>query len=201
MSSQPKRYAPKGLDFVPAEGGPDNLVFGVVRRQIGNGPIQTVGEAVARRLCPGARPTADGQWVPTCYRWDVLLPQHAPDDCSDPKKLCDLYEDQAFQGIKDLVVMATLRLPSPDRLHHIWEQVRAFCRARLCTERRLAVVMAMHLPVAVGSVNPPHIHLMMPARELNCFGYGALVRPLATDHGKEILAAELSEWLPEIGCS
>lgn len=29
-----KRPAPKGLDFVPVEGGPKNLTFGVVRRQI-----------------------------------------------------------------------------------------------------------------------------------------------------------------------
>lgn len=193
-----KRYAPKGFDFVPVEGGPAGLTFGVVRRQIGNGPIQTTGQTMVRRLRPGNPSLASEAWQPTCYRWDVLLPQHAPDNCADPKTLCDLYEEQAFEGIKDLVLMATLRLPFPDRLHHAWEELRAFCLSRLCLERRLAVVMALHLPVEVGSTNPPHIHLMIPARELNSFGFGALVRPLATDGGKQILTDELKEWLPEL---
>jgi hypothetical protein len=191
-----KRPAPPGLDFVPVEGGPATMTFGVVRRQIGKGPVQTAHQAVLRRLCPGGAATLADSWQPNCYRCDVLLPPKAPDDCLDPKALCDLYEKHSFEGIKDLVVMATLRLQSPDRLHQEWEAVRAFAHDRLCKERHLAVVAVMHLPVLVGSTNPPHIHLMMPARELHSFGFGELVRPLATDRGKQILADELAQSLP-----
>ncbi|MCW2365836.1 hypothetical protein M2341_001283 [Sphingobium sp. B7D2B] len=54
----------------------------------------------------------------------------------------------------------------------------------------------MHLPVLIGSTNPPHVHLMMPARQLRSFGFGELVRPLATDQGKQILADELAQFMP-----
>lgn len=191
-----KRPAPPGLDFVPVEGGPDRLTFGVVRRQVGNGPTQTVHQSVLRRLSPGHAGQSSDPWQPNCYRYDVLLPSNAPDECLNPRGLCDLYEKQAFDTIKDLVVMATLRFPSPDRLHHEWENVRAFARERLSKERQLAVIAAMHLPVLIGSTNPPHIHLMMPARELHSFGFGELVRPLATDRGKQILADELAQCIP-----
>lgn len=44
------------LDFVPIPGGDDpNFIFGVVRRQIKDGPIQTVPASVLRRLCPGRK--------------------------------------------------------------------------------------------------------------------------------------------------
>ena len=86
--------------------------------------------------------------------------------------------------------MITLRFPNPDRLHRAWEDVRAFAIERLCRERNVAVIAAMHLPVEIGSTNPPHIHLMSPARELQCFGFGPFVRPFSADAGKEMIAAE-----------
>lgn len=186
-----------GPDFVAVPGGPDCLTFGVGRRQIGNGPTQTLGAMVSRRLCPGKAVDLTARWVPTCYRWDVLLPPNAMDECIDPQRLCEIYEQQAFAGLKDLVIMATLRFPDPDRLHHVWERVRIFARERMCAQRHLAVVTVMHLPVTIGSTNPPHIHLMMPARQLRSFGFGEFVRPFASDRGKQILADELAQALPE----
>lgn len=110
---RPKRPAPKGLDYVPVEDGPERLTFGVVRPQVGTGPLQTTGQSILRRLSPGTPASASEPWRPTCYRWDVLLPQHATDNCINPKVPCDLYEEQAFKGLKDLIVMATLRPPAP----------------------------------------------------------------------------------------
>jgi len=191
-----KRPVPSGLDFVPVEGGASNLTFGVVRRQIGTGPTQTVHQTILRRLSPGRAAQITDPWLPNCYRHDVLLPPKAPDECHDPQALCNLYEGQAFDKIKDLVVMATLRFHSPDRLHNEWEAIRAFAYERLCKERHLAVVAAMHLPVLIGSTNPPHIHLMALARELHSFGFGALIRPFASDQGKQILADEMMQFLP-----
>ena len=197
-----KRPAPDGLDFVPVEGGSDNnLVFGVVRRQIGSGPIQTVPGSVLRRLSPGRKADVTAPWEPTCFRWDVLLPPMAHDDCLDPKRLCEKYEEQAFEGQKDLLVMMTIRFPDADRIHAIWEDVRAFARERLCRERNLAVIAAFHLPVQIGSTNPPHIHLMALARELKAYGFADFVRPFAADAGKAMFAAEWAEWQARQGCS
>src|SRR3546814_19978525 len=94
----------------------------------------------------------------------------AHDDCLDPKRLCEQYEEQAFEGQKDLLVMMTIRFPDADRIHAIWEDVRAFARERLCRERNLAVIAAFHLPVQIGSTNPPHIHQIGRAsgRESGC---------------------------------
>lgn len=51
-----QRPAPDGLDYVPVPGGDNaSLSFGVVRRQINNGPVQTVPQAVLRRLSPGRK--------------------------------------------------------------------------------------------------------------------------------------------------
>lgn len=187
--------APGDLDFVPIPGGDDpNLVFGVVRRQVKDGPFRSVPASVLRRLCPGRKVDAATPWMPTCYRWDVLLPPFANDEFLDPKRLCERYEEQACNNLKDLLVMITLRFPNPDRLHRTWEDVREFALERLCHERNLAVIAAMHLPVEVGSTNPPHIHLMVPARELQCFGFGPFVRPLAADAGKGIVADEWADW-------
>ena len=115
-----KRPAPDGLDFVPVEGGSDpHIAFGVVRRRIGSGAIQTVPGSVLRRLSPGRKADVAAPWKPTCYRWDVLLPPMAHDDCLDPKRLCEKYEEQAFEGQKDLLVMMTIRFPDADTLNRI----------------------------------------------------------------------------------
>ena len=185
----------EGLDYVPVIGGDDaNLSFGVVRRQINNGPVQTVPEAVLRRLNPGRKVDVAAPWTPHCYRWDVLLPPMAQDDCLDPKRLCERYEEQSGDSLKDLIVMMTLRFPDADRLHIIWEEVRSFARERLCRERNLAVVAAFHLPAQNGSTNPPHIHLMALAKTMKAYGFCDYVRPLAADAGKAIFAAEWADW-------
>src|SRR3546814_7685242 len=130
-SAMKKLPAIDGLDFVPVEGGSDsNIVFGVVRRRIGSGAIQTAPGSVLRRLSPGRKADVAVPWEPTCYRWDVLLPPMAHDDCLDPKRLCEQYEEQALEGKKDLLVMMTNRFPDADRIHAIWEDVGALSRER-----------------------------------------------------------------------
>src|SRR3546814_18068769 len=84
----------------------------------------------------------------------------AHDDCLDPKRLCEQYEAQACEGLKDLLVMMTIRFPDADRIHAIWEDVRAFARERLCRERNLAVIAAFHLPVQFGSTIPTPVPLL-----------------------------------------
>src|SRR3546814_13083988 len=97
--------------------------------------------------------------------------------------------------------MMTIRFPDADRIHAIWEDVRAFARERLCRERNLAVIAAFHLPVQIGSTNPPHVHLMALARELKAYGFADFVRPFAADAGKAMFAAEWAEWQAHQGCT
>src|SRR3546814_16280250 len=107
--------------------------------QIKDGPLRTVPTSVLKRLCPAQKVDVAAPWVPSCYRWDVLLPPHANDEFLDPKLLCEKYEEQACNKLKDLLVMITLRFPNPDRLHRSWDAVRAFALERLLRARTLAV--------------------------------------------------------------
>ena len=193
-----RRFAPAGLDFVPVAGGPANLVFGVVRRAIKNGPEHNVPDTVLRRLRPG-QTNNSVDWAPGCYRSDVLLPPAAPDALYTPKALCERYEADAFDALKDLVVMLTLRFPDADRLHTIWEEVRAFAYEHFCLQRSLAVIAAMHLPSARGSTNTPHVHLMIPARKLQSWGFSDCIRPRASEQGKAIVHEELVQWVEAFG--
>src|SRR3546814_10512293 len=108
----------------------------------------------------------------------------AHDDFLDPKRLCEQYEAQACEGLKDLLVMMTIRFPDADRIHAIWEDVRAFARERLCRERNIAVIAAFHLPVQIGSTNQTNVHLMALASELKAYGFADFVRSFEADAGK-----------------
>lgn len=100
----------------------------------------------------------------------VLLLRRAADGSS-----ADVTADIALAGPADLEWLLGYRLfrslAGDSWLHRSWEDVGAFAIERLCRERNVAVIAAMHLPATVGSTNPPHIHLMAPTRELQCYGF------------------------------
>lgn len=184
-----------GMDYVAIPGSNPNLSFGVVRREL-KGLTFNTGEAVLRRLRPvGGIGGSHEQWVATCYRADVLLPPGAEDRLTSAKALCEAYEDQAFVGIKDLLIIVTLRFPSfPGALHGIWEEVRAFALEFACT-RSVAAVLAMHVPALAGRVGRwPHVHVMIPARRLERYGFGEFLRPLACDAGRDIFDDAWQTW-------
>ena len=197
-----RRTAPDGLDYVPIAGTDPNFVFGVIRATLG-GSTTTALDAVFRRLFPVAQPSdPEKPWPqPTCFKWDVLLPPWASADYLDPQTLCRAYGAQGWDGVKDLVVIASFRMPEtvsePPTMSvaTAFELVRSYCYQKLATERKLATVVAMHLPGRAGSDGlPPHAHAMALARELGPAGFGSFVRPLATDAGRKIIETEWAAW-------
>lgn len=197
-----RRPALEGLDYVPIPGSDPNLVFGVIRAVLA-GVATTALMAVFRRLFPVGQPDdPEKPWPrPTCYRHDVLLPPWAPTDYLDPQTLCRAYGAQGWDGVKDLVVIASFRFPetvaTPPTmtLATAYELVRAFAYQRLAVERNLATVIAMHVPGRAGQEGlPPHIHVMSLARVLGATGFGTFVRPLASDAGRKVVEDEWAEW-------
>lgn len=197
-----KRKAPEGLDYVPVPGSNPLLVFGVIRSVLA-GVAMTALLAVFRRLFPVAKPAdPERPWPrPTCYRYDVLLPPGASDDYLDPEVLCRAYAAHGFEGIKDLVVIATVRFPDAEmipprlKLHEAWELARSFAYQRLTLERKLAVVIVMHVPRRAGQGDlAPHCHIMALARELGPTGFGNFIRPLASDAGRQLMDQEWTAW-------
>ncbi|WP_225421512.1 MobA/MobL family protein [Sphingomonas parva] len=130
----------------------------------------------------------------------MLLPSHASYDYLDPEALCRAYTQQAWDGMKDLVVITSFRFPETIAeppslsLQEAWELTRGFSYQRLVLDRNLAVVLAMHVPARAGKEGPPHVHVMALARELGPCGFGAFLGPLARDTGREIMESEWKAW-------
>lgn len=177
-------------------------MFGVIRATLA-GNATTAHAAVFRRLFPVAAPAdPDKAWPkPTCFMHDVLLPRWANADYLDAQTLCRAYGAQGWEGVKDLVIIASFRMPETVSepptmtLATAYELVRSFAYRRLALDRKLATVIAMHVPGRAGSEGlPPHVHVMALARELGPAGFGSFVRPLATDAGRKIIEAEWTAW-------
>jgi hypothetical protein len=126
----------------------------------------------------------------TDLRWDVLLPAPVPDYLRDPEILCSEYERQASEQQSDLVVHCKLVVEGNQPLHCWWEASRAFAWETLVSAHQLAVIMVLHDPPATGyrNANQPHIHLMMPARQLDVRGFRQ-TSALARDSAHPMLAA------------
>jgi hypothetical protein len=184
-----------GMDYVAIPGMNPDLSFGVVRREL-KGRVFETGEAVLRRLRPvGGLTKPEEVWVPTCYRSDVLLPPNAEDRLSDAKALCGAYEAQAFPGIKDLLIVVTLRFPATSApLHDIWEDVRAFA-LDFVRSKGVAAILAMHVPALAGKAGrSPHVHIMIPARRLERYAFGEFLPNLACDAGRDTIETTWNSW-------
>ena len=87
------------------------------------------------------------------------------------------YEQHAFVQMKFTLV-------HDEPLHVGWERVRAFALQYLAGERRLAAVLVLHNPGAAGSGNAPHIHVIVPARQLTANRFGATDKRLCLNQGQ-----------------
>lgn len=194
-----KLKAPPGLDYEPVTGDVEHVSFGVAQA---DRDMQLTAEGfIGRRAFPVMKPKdLSLPWLqPTCHKLDVLLPHGASDELWDPQRLGQAYDRQCFSAIRDLVVIVTLRFPNVDvvpqvmRLHEAWELGRGFA-AELVREHTVAIVAAMHVPARAAKPGLPHIHLMIPARELLPSGFGKFVRPLATDEGRALVEQAWVKW-------
>jgi hypothetical protein len=56
----------------------------------------------------------------------------------------------------------------------------------------------MHVPALAGKAGRwPHVHVMIPARRLERFGFGEFLPSLACDGGRDIVEAAWEAWLAE----
>lgn len=193
-----KHNAPPGLDYSPITGVQDDLGFGIIQADPKCKETYTAVGAVFRRLYPVLKPDdATLPWEqPSCFRHEVLLPAG---ELWDAQRLARVYDDQGF-SLKDLVVIVTLRFPEAEavpqtmKLHEAWELARQFTRKRLVAVYGVAAICVMHVPARAARPGAPHVHVLMPARELLPSGFGRFARPLASDDGREIMDREWAAW-------
>lgn len=157
----------------------DDLVFGVLRREY-KGLTNDARAFVRGKLQPMMPPAAglgkstSSAWAVTATRHEVLLPYDASDTLCDPRRLVELYEDEAPPGQKDLVISLKLTA-SRGTLHAFWNRVRHFACTAIVEEHRLPLIIAMHDSRRSGTreATRPHVHVMALARQLDAFGFGA----------------------------
>jgi hypothetical protein len=143
--------------------------FGIIPCTFKGRPNRMV-DVVHRRLVQFGRPMVE-PWAPTCTRFDVILPPHAPDACYDPQTLARLIDAQRMPDQQDLAILITLRFEHHALLHRGWELARGFALQCLATERDTPVVAVMHVPQLAARKYKPHIHLVASARRVlgsNC---------------------------------
>ncbi|MDE2172320.1 MAG: hypothetical protein KGJ57_23350 [Sphingomonadales bacterium] len=174
--------------------------WGVLRRNLSSGKNAGVENNLVEfawlkaHPVAAARPAHHGHaWQPTATV-DVLLPEGAPSELLDVRRLAERYEADAFVGIKDLAVLATFKIDKPGQILNMWADVRAFARFFFCEERNMAVAAFLHVPSRSGVKRAAHIHLVAPARELDCEGFGAFCRPFVSDAGASVMVKAWSVW-------
>lgn len=202
-----KKYsAPPRLDYDPITGVHQNLSFGVVQSGNAANGINSAEGTAFRRLFPILKPDDPSlPWDrPTCFKHDVLLPSGASDEYWEAQALTRAYDQQGF-SLTDLVVVITLRFPEVEasppllRLHEAWETARQFTLERLVRQFGVAAICILHVPARAARPGAPHVHVLVPARELLPSGFGMFAKPLASDDGRQILDEQWSSWLEAKG--
>jgi hypothetical protein len=166
--------------------------FGIIPCTFKDRPNRMV-DVVHRRLVQFGRPMIE-PWVPTCTRFDVILPPHAPDACHDPHTLARLIDAQRIPDQQDLAILITLRFEHHALLHRAWELARGFSLQCLATERDTPVVAAMHVPQVAGRRHKPHIHLIVSARRILGSNCADFVTDLLCADAKANAAKLWSDW-------
>ena len=184
---------PSGARFVPVDAG-NGVGWGVLRRELADQRNDLRAFVFDKAHPIKAQRQGDflAPWSPTATM-DVLLPDDAPAELMDARRLAERYEAEAFPGIKDLAICVSLKISRPDHVLTDWVRIRAFARDAFCVRRHVAAIAVLHVPARSGVRRDAHVHLIAPARELRA-EFGAFLRPFASDAGAPILAAEWAAW-------
>jgi hypothetical protein len=166
--------------------------FGIIPCTFKGRPNRMV-DVVHRRLVQFNRPMVE-PWAPTCTRFDVILPPHAPDACHDPLVLSRLIDAQRMPDQQDLAILITLRFEHHALLHRGWELARGFALQCLATERDTPVIAVMHVPQLAARIYKPHIHLVASARRVLGSNCADFVTDLLNADAKVNAAKLWSDW-------
>ncbi|MEA1071755.1 hypothetical protein [Sphingomonas sp. LY160] len=174
-------------------GAMPNFVFAVLKQSY-QGFKNSAVEFGGRKLRPVIGRASDGlpdQEVITAYRTGTVLPMDAPDVLDEPELLLKAIDVSACPHEAALLIYVTLGFPKTTRLHHAWEEARAFSLEALARKRQLPVCLVQHRPGEVGSDNPIHVHLLIGARRLDGTGFRGYAQELLCDEGQRVL---FNEW-------
>ncbi len=156
--------------------------YGVLRTSY-NGAINTASGYVASKLAV-VNPAATNWQV--SRRYDVVMPQGAPDMWWQPQALWRAYDEAVLGHQRDLIIALTCYVDDGFPIHAGWEQARAWVREALVEQRHLAAMMILHLPSAAGSANAPHVHILASARQALGWGFGGFAKETNDDGVRQL---------------
>lgn len=146
------------------------------------------------KLHPMQSVTSDGDstgrvWRPTARRYDVVLPDSAPEMYVDVRLLVEAAEREMREDQYDLLVAVKVTFPKAAVMHQSWEQARLFAR-HIAIRFGVAVIVVQHVPALSGSKNPAlhHAHVMILPRQLEAIGSTSFCE-VTTAGGHSALAA------------
>ncbi|RIX27008.1 hypothetical protein [Sphingomonas edaphi] len=130
----------------------------------------------------------------TAYRYGCVLPDDAPDVLDEAVPLMKAFDLARCDHQPATLIYATLSFPDTRRLHHAWEESRAFAYENLARKRQLPVLLIEHRPGDAGSNNPVHIHLLISARRMDGTGFRGFADDLICDEGQRVLYDEWADF-------
>lgn len=146
----------------------------------GGGPRAGIAPWVEKKIRPGDDPRHG-----VACNVDLVLPRRAPGDYWDIAHLLARFDATMPAFERHALVQVKIGLPDHEALHVGADKVRAFARRHFAIERRLAAILVTHAPGIAGSSNQPHVHVIVPARELGPNGFGVTVHRLCSDSGQQ----------------
>lgn len=169
----------------------NTLTFGVLRSTFKDRTNSAV-EFGRRKLQPVQPPPTEPDAI-TAERVDVILPEGAEDQFATSLPFLEGCDE--MQVNPAILVYLTIPTPDVDRMHHAWEEGRAFARI-LADERGLATLLIQHAPGRISSPNQPHLHLLICPRRTAKAGlrYGGLDNELLYNDGARVLVERWAEF-------
>jgi hypothetical protein len=153
------------------------------------GPRVGIAEWVRAKLQVGDDPTFGN-----AVKHDVLPPDLAPGEYLNLEHLVTRYDEMLPKFEYNAFAHVKIALSS-DEPHQIgWERVRAFSRQYFTLDRKLATILVLHAPGIACSSNTPHVHVIVPARQLGPNGFGETDRLLCTDPGQQAIWTAWEAW-------
>ena len=170
----------------------NTLTFGVLRSTFKDRTNSAV-EFGRRKLQPVQPPPTEPDAI-TAERVDVILPEGAEDQFATSLPFLEGCDE--MQVNPAILVYLTIPTPDVDRMHHAWEEGRAFARI-LADERGLATLLIQHAPGRISSPNQPHLHLLICPRRTAKAGlrYGGLENELLYKDGARVLVERWAEFI------
>lgn len=172
-----------------------DFTFGILKHSY-QGHRNKASEFAIRKLMPASSDNLDPATfdvtLVTAFRYGVILPPGAPDYLDAADLALKMFDIAPLQHQSALLVYATLSFPDATRLHHAWEESRAFCVQNLGRDRGLMTLLVQHRPGEMGSDNPVHTHLLICPRRIDGTGLRGFAEELLSDEGQKLL---FDEWI------